>query len=182
MLDSADDLAGLLSRVANQDRAAFASIYRAVSPKLYGIVLRILRRRETADDVLQDVFVTIWRRAGDYDRSAGAPISWMSAIARNRAIDEVRKSRLMPVSADAEQFEIADPGKLPTDMIEDAQSVKRLEQCLEGLGQPRAELVKLAYLEGWSREALGKKYGHPAGTIKTWLHRSLQQLKDCLGS
>jgi RNA polymerase sigma-70 factor (ECF subfamily) len=182
MLDTPHDLADLLSRVAEQDRAAFASIYRAVSPKLYGIVLRILRRKELAEEVLQDVFVTIWRRAGNYDRSLAAPTTWMAAIARNRAIDEVRKSRLMPVSTDAEQIEVADPGKLASESIEAAQSLKRLEECLEGLGEPRGEMVKLAYLEGWSRETLGKRYGHPPGTIKTWLHRGLKQLKECLGS
>jgi RNA polymerase sigma-70 factor (ECF subfamily) len=182
MLDSADDLAELLSRVAKQDRAAFASVYRAVSPKLYGIVLRILRRRELAEEVLQDVFVTIWRRAGDYDRSLAAPTTWMAAIARNRAIDEVRKPRLISESADVEQIEVADPGKLPSELMETAQSLARLEECMKGLGEPRGEMIKLAYLEGWSRDELGKRYGHPAGTIKTWLHRSLKQLKECLGS
>ena len=182
MLDSADDLAALLSRVANEDRAAFAAIYRAVAPKLYGIVLRILKRKELAEEVLQDVFVTIWRRAGDYDRSLAAPITWMAAIARNRAIDQVRKPRLIAESADAEQIEVADRGMLASELIETAQSLTRLEECIKGLGEPRGELVRLAYLDGWSRDELGKRYGHPPGTIKTWLHRSLKQLKDCLGS
>jgi RNA polymerase sigma-70 factor, ECF subfamily len=182
MHESADDLAELLSRVANRDRVAFAALYRAISPKLYGVVLRILRRNELAEDVLQDVFVTIWTRAGGYDKSLAAPATWMAVIARNRAIDEVRRSRPTSASMPAETFEVADPGKLAPELMEDNQSLRRLEECLAGLAEPRGELVKLAYLEGWSRDELGKRYGHPAGTIKTWLRRSLSQLKECLGS
>ena len=182
MLDSADDLADLLSRVAAKDRAAFGAVYRAVSPKLFGIVLRILRRRELAEDVLQDVFLTIWRRAEGYDLALGSPMTWMAAIARNRAIDEIRKARLTVVDAPVDELNLADGGKLASEQMEIDESARRLEGCLNDLAEPHREMVRLAYLEGWSRDALGKKYGRPEGTIKTWLHRSLKQLKECLGS
>jgi len=182
MLDSADDLADLLSRVAAKDRAAFASVYRTASPKLFGIILRILRRRELAEDVLQDVFLTIWRRAESYDMTLAAPMTWMVAIARNRAIDEIRKARLTVVDAPVEKLNLADDGILVSERMERDDSALRLQRCLDGLGEPQRQMVKLAYLEGWSRDALAKKYGHPEGTIKTWLHRSLKQLRECLGS
>jgi RNA polymerase sigma-70 factor, ECF subfamily len=179
---STTHLADLLSRVAQQDRAAFASLYRSVSAKLFGIILRILRRHELAEEVLQEVFLTIWRRAGAYDRSQASPITWMCAIARNRAIDEVRKRSLPLADAPVEQFEIAADALLPAEQLELNEALTRLEQCLNALEAPRRMLVQLAYLEGWSRDELGMKFGHPTGTIKTWLHRGLIQLKECLGS
>jgi RNA polymerase sigma-70 factor (ECF subfamily) len=182
MLDSADDLADLLSRVAAKDRAAFASVYRTASPKLCGIILRILRRRELAEEVLQDVFLTIWRRAEDYNMTLASPMTWMAAIARNRAIDEIRKVRLTVVDTPVEELNVADSGKLASERMEIEESTRRLEKCLDRLTEPHREMVKLAYLHGWSRDALGRKYGRPEGTIKTWLHRSLKQLKECLGS
>jgi RNA polymerase sigma-70 factor (ECF subfamily) len=182
MLDSADDLADLLSRVAAKDRAAFASVYRTASPKLFGIILRILRRRELAEDVLQDVFLTIWRRAEGYNMTLASPMTWMAAIARNRAIDEIRKARLTVVDAPVEELHVADDAILVSERMERDESALRLQRCLDGLGEPQRQMVKLAYLDGWSRDALAKKYGHPEGTIKTWLHRSLKQLRECLGS
>ena len=182
MLKSSTDLVPLLGRVAQGDRAAFAIVYQATSPKLYGIVLRILGRRDIADEILQEVYVKVWERAGDFDANRASPITWLATIARNRALDEVRRKRPLALEDTPEALEVADPGMLASDQVERSDEYRRLVRCLAGLDDEKQAMVKLAYLDGWSREQLAEHFGHPVATIKTWLHRSLKQLKDCLDS
>jgi RNA polymerase sigma-70 factor (ECF subfamily) len=174
-------IANDLKRVAAGDRAAFARIYQATSAKLYGIVLRILQRRDLADEIVQEVYVKIWERAGDFDASRASPITWMATIARNRALDEVRKASHVRLDDAPEALEVAADLQPADEQLAARQDLKRLLGCLEKLPTDRQDMVRLAYLDGWSREALAQKFGHPVATIKTWLHRSLKQLKDCLG-
>lgn len=174
------DLNDLMRRVANRDRAAFASLYAATSGKLYGIVLRILRRPAVADEILQETYVRIWNNAGGFDPARSSPITWMATIARNRALDEVRKAAPVPLEQVPGLLEIRDPDMLASEKVELSGELARLLACLDGLEPEKRDIVKLAYLEGLSREELGQRFGHPAATIKTWLHRSLKQLKTCL--
>jgi RNA polymerase sigma-70 factor (ECF subfamily) len=169
-----------MRRVAERDRAAFAELYQKTSRKLYGIVLRILRRRDVAEEVLQEVYVQVWDRAALYDATRASPIGWMTVIARNRALGEVRRKR--PVSLDdaPEALQIAVDGGDPLDLLEQSEALQRLRQCLDRLEPDRREMVLAAYYEGLSREQLGLRLGRPVGTIKSWLHRSLLQLRDCL--
>lgn len=176
------DLIVLMRRVAQGDRAAFSALYAATSGKLYGIVLRISRRPDVADEILQDAYVRIWNNAGSFDPARASPITWMATIARNRALDEVRKATLLALDQVPGFLEISDPDMLASDKLELAGELVRLKACLEGLDPEKREIVKLAYLEGRSREELGQRFGHPAATIKTWLHRSLKQLKTCLST
>lgn len=176
------DLAGLLKRTAAGDRAAFAALYDAVSAKLFGIVLRILKRRDAAEDVLQDVFVKIWQRASDFDPQRASPVTWMATIARNAALDVARRRTAVALDDAPEVMHIADPGPVALQQLEAGEEANRLNRCIEALEPERGQLVRLAYLEGLSREELAQRLGHPIGTIKTWLHRSLKQLKDCLAS
>lgn len=182
MSKPSSELSDLLSRVAKREKSAFASLYQATSSKLYGIVLRILKRREIADEVLQEVYVKIWERAADFDPAYGSPISWMATIARNRALDEVR--RRTPVVSDLsdEALQLPDTAILASEAVERSEDYLRLERCLQALEMEKQTIVRLAYLDGWSREELSQKFAAPVPTIKTWLHRSLKQLKDCLGS
>ncbi len=175
-------LIGLLTRVAGGDRAAFASLYEATSLKLFGIVLRILRREALAEEILQEVYVKIWQRASDFDAKKASPIAWMATIARNHAIDAARKRQPKLVENLPHIGDIADEDDLPGDRLEMSDELRRLEACLDGLEEARRSMVKLAYLEGYSRQDLAERFGQPVGTIKTWLHRSLKQLRDCLGS
>ena len=177
-----DDLVRLLAGVARRDQAAFARLYAATSAKLYGIILRILRRRDLADEILQEVYVKVWEHAGGFVPGRASPVSWMAAIARNRALDEVRRKGPVALEDMPAGFEVADPLPLALETLERTQELKRLLACLDGLEPQKAEIVKLAYLTGLSRDALANRFGHPTATIKTWLHRSLKQLKDCLGS
>jgi RNA polymerase sigma-70 factor (ECF subfamily) len=174
------DLILLLSRAAQGDREAFRAVYGATSAKLYGIVLRILRRPDLAEEVLQDVYVSIWKHAATFDPKRASPITWMVTIARNRAIDEIRRKIHLPSASEAEALDVPDPGVSAVERIEQDDDRRRLEACLERLEESRRDLVKLAYLDGLSRQELADRFGHPVATIKTWLHRSLKSLKDCL--
>lgn len=180
MLASSSDISLLLARVAGGDRQAFADLYQATAPKLYGIILRILRRRDEADEVAQDVYVKIWQRAGDFDPARASPITWMATIARNRALDEVRRSRIATVSDEAALERAPDPARSALGTVEAGEELRRLEGCLDALDEQRGAMVRLAYLDGLSRQDLAERFGQPVGTVKTWLHRSLKQLKDCL--
>lgn len=176
-----DALAALMQRVAARDRSAFAELYGATSAKLYGVVLRILRRRDIADEVLQEVYVQIWERAARFDAAKGAPLTWMAAIARNRALDEVRRKTPVSIEEAPEVARMASEEEHPLDRMEQSERLARLRQCLERLDSERREVVLLAYREGLSREALGQRFARPPATIKSWLRRSLLQLRDCLG-
>ncbi len=181
MLNTPTRLAESLSRVAAGDRKAFEHVYRATSAKLYGIVLRILRRRELADEVMQDVYLSIWQRARDFDADRASPVTWMATIARNRAIDVVRKRSEAPaLTASPDLPDMPDGSPIASELMEHREDYARLLKCLDALSPERQQVVKLAYLDGLSREELALRFGHPVATIKTWLHRSCKQLKDCL--
>src|ERR1700716_1907866 len=127
-------LAAALVRVAGGDRAALRMVYQDTSAKLFGVCLRILRDRSEAEDVLQDVYVTVWRKAGTFDPGRASPITWMVAIARNRAIDRLRATaisrRTEPIeSPDA----VSDPAPAAVERVELAQQHQRLSRCLEEL-------------------------------------------------
>lgn len=174
------ELAQLLERVGNGDREAFAEVYSATAMKLFGIVSRILRRRELAEEVLQDVYLRIWERASDFDSARASPITWMATIARNRALDEIRRRQLNYVPVGEDILELPDPAKLASEQVELSEDLQRLEQCLGELDPDRRDAIRLAYLDGLSRNDLATRFSVPVGTVKTWLHRGLKQLKDCL--
>jgi RNA polymerase sigma-70 factor (ECF subfamily) len=181
MLSASQKLDDLMARVARGDRGAFADLYSATSAKLFGIIVRILRRRDVAEDVLQDVYVKIWQKAAEFDRDRASPVTWMATIARNSALDVARRRTHVAIDDAPEALEVSDPSAPALEQIELGEDLGRLSRCIEGLEPERREMVRLAYLNGLSREELGARFGHPVGTIKTWLHRSLKQLKDCLG-
>ncbi len=176
-----DDLAALLAKVAAGDRAAFAALYRATAPKLFGVVSRILSTGE-ASEVLQEAFVKIWQRAGDYDAAKGSPLAWMATIVRNRALDEARKSRPLSLEDMPEGFELAGESEHPLASRERSEAYAAMMRCLDRLEPDKRAMVLSAYYRGASREALAARYNAPVGTVKTWLRRSLAELRDCLAS
>ena len=177
-----DDLTDLLIRIAGRDAAAFAALYKQTSAKLYGVVARILTRGDVAADVLQECYVRIWEKAGDFDPARGSPLAWMATIARNRALDEVRRVRPVSLEDQPEGFEPAAEEIDPLAARERSEGLTALIDCLKGLDEEKRAVVLLAYYRGLSREALARRFGRPVPTIKTWLHRSLAQLRDCLAS
>lgn len=179
MGDIAPDLEGLVARVVAGDRVAFAQLYQKTSAKLFGIVLRICRDRILAEDVLQEAFVRIWRNASRFDPASGRPITWMAAIARNAAIDAVRQRRVHDARlADEDEAAVADMAD-PSVAFDPADR-EALRLCLGQLDEEHRNCVLLAYQDGYSREELAERFGRPVGTIKTWLHRALLRLKQCL--
>jgi RNA polymerase sigma-70 factor (ECF subfamily) len=178
---TAGDLAELLRRVAAGDRQAFQALFRATSAKLYGVVFRILRRKDLADEVVQEAYLRIWRRAGTFNPHAGSPITWMAVIARNLALDEVRRTQPVSIEDRPEVLDMPDEFHHPLDAREKSETLARLMACLDGIEKDRREMVLLAYHHGMSREDLAAKFGAPVATVKTWLRRSLLQLRACLG-
>jgi RNA polymerase sigma-70 factor, ECF subfamily len=179
---ASDDLSNLLSRIATRDAAAFAALYKQTNTKLYGVVARILTRGDAAADALQEVYVRIWEKAGEFDPLKGSPLAWMATIARNRALDEVRRVGPVSLEDQPEGFEPAAEEIDPLAARERSEGLTALVDCLKALDEEKRAIVLLAYYRGSSREALAKRFGRPVPTIKTWLHRSLAQLRDCLAS
>ncbi|MBY5970604.1 MULTISPECIES: sigma-70 family RNA polymerase sigma factor [Halomonas] len=177
-----DRLVMLLARVEKGDREAFAELYQATSAKLFGTVLRILKDTTWADDVIQDVYVTIWQKADRFDQQRGSVIGWMATIARNAAIDDLRRAPRHQSEDDSHLENAAATQASAFEQRDQDESSDRLSQCLEELEETRSQMVRLAYLDGWSRADLATHFGQPVNTVKTWLHRALKQLKGCLST
>ena len=177
---SRQDLVTALEHTARGDRAAFELVYKATSLKLYGIVTRILGRRDLADEVLQEVYVRVWQHAGDFDPTNSSPITWMATIARNLALDEARRKTPRSIEDFPQLLQLPSDDD-PAANHERDEDLRRLYACLDGLEPERKELVLLVYYYGMTREEIANRFDRPVATVKTWLRRSLAQLKDCLG-
>jgi RNA polymerase sigma-70 factor (ECF subfamily) len=169
-----------LSAVARGDRASFLQLYRETSPKLFALALRLMRRRDKAEEVLQDAFVKIWTRAGDWDHERGTAMTWMASIVRNRAIDmlrkEVRASVLDSELARESEFTFLAPPHAEVSQDE----IDGLRICIDQLERNQRRTVMLAYFEGLTHEELAERLDAPLGTVKSWLRRGLLRLKKCL--
>lgn len=174
------DLQHLLTAVATRDRQAFHDLYVACAPKLFGTVLCIVRERAIAEEVLQDVFLRIWQRAGSFAPGTAPAIVWMNSIARNRSIDLLRQRGTVQMSSGDDGTDwfarVAEDRDRERDMVDNAS----LRRCLQTLEAQARQCVLLAYYEGFSREELALRFERPVNTIKTWLHRSLGTLRACL--
>jgi RNA polymerase sigma-70 factor (ECF subfamily) len=179
---ASDDLAALLGRVAAHDPAAFATLYRSTHAILYGVVAHILTRGDASGEALQEAYVRIWQKAGEFDPAKGSPLGWMATIARNRALDEVRRVRPKSLEEMPEGFEPAAETVDPLAGRARSERLAALLACLGNLEADKREAVLLAYYRGFSRDALARRFGAPTATIKTWLRRSLMQLRECLES
>ncbi|CCE11546.1 RNA polymerase ECF-type sigma factor [Bradyrhizobium sp. STM 3843] len=175
------ELVWLLAAVARGDEAAFERLYTATRAKLYGVVLRILRRQDLAEEVVQETYVKVWHSAAQFNPAVSSPITWMAAIARNRAIDLVRKRGELSLEEAPDAMEVAAETPDPLARREMSEELKRLLECVGQLEPDRQKLVLLAYYNGWSREQLAVKFGAPVNTVKTWLRRSMMDIRACLG-
>lgn len=176
-----DELAVALVRAGQGDRSAFRTVYEATSAKLFGVCLRILPDRQTAEDVLQDTYVTVWRKAASFDASRASPITWLVTIARNRAIDRLRSAAPMKNAAPVEEaHDLADAGPLASETIEQADEAARLNGCLETLEDKARAVIRTAFFEGATYDELAKRENVPLGTMKSWIRRGLMRLRSCL--
>jgi RNA polymerase sigma-70 factor (ECF subfamily) len=181
-------LQDLLAACARQDQAAFARLYQATAPKLFGVALRILRREDWAEEVLQECFVSIWNHAGSYSAGLSAPMTWMTSIVRNRCLDWLRRPNLEVVlerpgdeaEDPLEGVASEDPG--PLDELARAADARALADCLGRLEVKQRQAIMLAFYDGLSHSELASHMRQPLGTVKTWVRRGLERLKGCLGS
>ena len=142
----------LLAACARRDSAAFGRLYEATSAKLFGVAIRILRREDWAEEVLQDCYVNIWNHASKYSSALSAPMTWMTSIVRNRCLDWLRRPNPEPLA----------------------------DEALEALEGKQRQAIALAYLDGLSHSELAAHLREPLGTVKTWVRRGLLRLKSCL--
>jgi RNA polymerase sigma-70 factor (ECF subfamily) len=177
---TSEEIAGLLAAASKGGVADFERLYAATSAKLYGVVLRILRRRELAADVMADTYLQIWRTAGEYEPTQASALAWMVAIARRRAIDLVRRSDAAVSEAEPEIADSDGPGSVPRRELSD--ELKRLLTCIGRLEPDRQRMLLLAYYGAFSRDELSAKLEVPANLLRAMLRRSLSEIEQCLTS
>jgi len=176
------ELVWLLGAVARGDEAAFERLYEATRAKLYGVLLRILGKPTLAAEVMVETYLKIWKTADQFDPATASPITWLVAIARNRAIDIVRKRGDASIDEEPEVSQAASDAPAPLARREMTAELKRLLSCLGRLDPEKQRIVLLAYYSGWSRDQLANKLDIPVNTIKTWLRRSLLEIRECMGA
>ena len=181
-MSAPDPLAELLSACGRGDRAAFGRLYEATSAKLFGVAIRILRREDWAEEVLQDCYVSIWSHAHRYRPGLSAPMTWMTSIVRNRCLDWRRKPGLEVIDEDGSVIDNApsdNPGPLAE--LQRSADASALARCLQALEARQRQAIALAFYDGLSHAELASHMRQPLGTVKTWVRRGLLRLKACLG-
>nr|WP_308605941.1 sigma-70 family RNA polymerase sigma factor [Massilia sp. DJPM01] len=174
-----------LLAAGKRDARAFRSLYDATSPKLFGFALRILHKRELAEEVLQESYVAIWNNAANYQSHLAAPMTWMATIVRNKAFDHLRRSGAA-LEIDAEQFDsevmhaLQDPQATPIEALQMSGDAKALAWCMSALEGMHRQVLALAYYHDLSHSEVAEQMTLPVGTVKTWIRRSLEKLRTCL--
>jgi RNA polymerase sigma-70 factor, ECF subfamily len=177
-------LAELLAQSALKNQRAFADLYTLTGSKLYGVALRILRRQDWAEEVLQECYVNIWNHAGDYAVQRSAPLTWMTSIVRNRCLDWLRRPQQ---EATGEEYDIAveawqDDSPGPMEQLMASSEAAALARCLQQLEAKQRQCIMLAFFHGLSHSELARHMKQPLGTVKTWVRRGLERLRACLSA
>lgn len=172
--------AGLLSQIACGDKQALELLYKTLSPRLFGIILRIVRRRDWAEEILHDTFIQIWQSAIYYDEQRSEPQIWLCHIARNRAIDYLRKHEHRCCSVE-EISEAEDSFQAPPPGDDVHQEARRLHHCMDHLPAEQRQSIALAYYRGLSQTEIALSMNQPEGTVKSWIRRALTHLRECIG-
>lgn len=179
------DLHALLSAAGKRDARAFRALYQTTAPRLFGFVMRILRKRELAEEALQEAFIAIWNCAGSYEAHLAAPMTWMTAIVRNKALDILRRSG-NEVEIDAGQFDsgivdaLRDPGATPAEALQMSSEAKALARCMARLEALHRQAIGLAFYHELSYGEVAQQMALPLGTVKTWIRRGLERIRNCL--
>ena len=176
-------LAELLAQCALKNQNSFNKLYQLTAAKLYGVALRILRRQDWAEEVLQECYVNIWNHAGDYAMAKSAPLTWMTSIVRNRCLDWLRRPQ---TEATGEQYDVAveawqDDAPGPMEQLAASSEAAALARCMQQLDAKQRQSIMLAFFNGLSHSELAAHMKQPLGTVKTWVRRGLERLKGCLG-
>jgi RNA polymerase sigma-70 factor (ECF subfamily) len=184
------ELSQLLARAGLGDRAAFARLYERSSAHLFAVVLRIQRDRAMAEDLLQEIYVSVWKAAASFDAARSQPLTWMTHIARNRAIDSLRRAQAQPRLESSTRADdddrpdaveaVPDDAPGPLELLGRASDARDLSHCLQQLSAPQRQSVALAFFDGLSHAEVAAQLKEPLGTVKSWVRRALQTLKGCL--
>lgn len=185
------ELADLLARLSLGDRAAFATLYQRTSAPLLGLILRIERNPTQAEDILQEVFVKVWRSAAAFDGRLSQPMTWLGSLARHCAIDSLRRRQAQPQTVsthievdDGDSRDLLDDfvaqGPRPDEQTERAAEQRALQRCLGVLSGEQTQAVALAFYQGLSYAEVAQHLRQPLGTVKSWVRRGLMALKGCL--
>ncbi len=187
MNDTALDkqLIALIDRVALQDAQALRQLYDATSSKLYAVAMRVVGNKELAEDVLQDAYLNIWRIAADYRTSLSPPMAWMGLVVRSRALDFLRKRRVErslagPEMDDALNDTLASDDASAMDTSMASEQAWALHECLRKIEAKPREVLTMAYFRDLSHGELAEQLRLPLGTVKTWIRRSIDQLRTCM--
>ena len=173
-----DDLDRLLQHTGRNDQKAFAELYKRTSSKLFGVCLRMLRDRGEAEEVLQETYTAVWRRAASFDATRASAITWLVTLSRNKAIDRLRQHREVLLD-DPNNTEVAVDEEAAAD-AEAGQDYRRLQQCLDELEPRQQSAVREAFFTGATYNELAARCKVPLGTMKSWIRRALLQLRQCL--
>ena len=186
MADPSDVLRDHLARVALGDRAALRKVYEATSAHLFGVALRILNRRELAEDVLQEAFVNVWHGAGSYQASQSQPMTWLISIVRNKALDHLRAGQrhaaesLDEAGDDHAALQVADERPNPMQLLMSAADALSIRGCMDAIEASQRQCLALAYYHGYSHSEVAQHLQAPLGSVKAWIRRGLERLKKCL--
>ncbi len=178
------DLADLLARVALRDQQAFERLYRATSAHLLGVAYGVMQQRERAEDVLQEAFMNVWHSASGFKAQQATAMTWLINIVRNKAIDRIRvgvAERKSSVELDDAALLVADDAaREPQQLIENSFLRQRIEGCMSDLGAGQRQALALAYFRGLVHAEIAETMGAPLGTVKAWVRRGSDRLRDCL--
>ena len=178
-------LAALLAQVALADQRAFEELYRQTGAHLYAVVLRIVRDRSIAEEIVQEAYVNVWHHAGTYDAARSQPLTWLTSIVRNRALDLKRRREIETIALDSGDddspaMEFPAGGPTPMEMLVSAAEAQSIRDCIDTLdGGPR-QAIALAFFHGLSHGELAAHLREPLGTVKSWVRRALEKLRRCL--
>jgi RNA polymerase sigma-70 factor, ECF subfamily len=177
-------LADLLARTALADQVAFAELYRATSSQLYGVAIRILREAAAAEEILQESFVAIWHHAASYAPAKSQPLTWLTVIVRNRCLDSLRRRELDTVSMtsddDYADLELPGGGPTPAELLIEGAEAQSVRECVETLEGGSKQAIALAFFQGLTHAELAAHLHEPLGTVKSWVRRGLERLRQCL--
>ncbi len=176
-MSGAENVTAHLAAIGAGDRAALKHLYEATAAKLFGVILRILAERSEAEDVLQEVYITVWRKAAEFDATRASPITWLATIARNRAIDRLRARGSRPTTTLDAAAEVVEPSPAADALIDTANDVRRVGAALDRLDPRHAAIIRSAYYEGLTYEVLAEREGIPVGTLKSWVRRGLIRMR-----
>jgi RNA polymerase sigma-70 factor, ECF subfamily len=174
--------AALVKRLVQRDVSAFEELYERHSRMVYGLVLRIVQQASTAEEVVQDIFLQLWRNASQYDISRGPFLPWLLTLARNRALDQLRLKSERQRRRE-EQTEELPPVVTAPDFegsLDEKRRATRVRELIASLQPQQKRAIELAYFEGLSHSEIAAKLREPLGTVKSWIRNGLLKLKEGL--